>query len=345
MRPSLKSAIVPIRNVQNVIDHARGASVERLLANTGLTTSDLAESERRVSYQQLIATIRNACASRATMPNASVADFLTLPRAFDISNYGILGYAMMSAENLGQAIDFAMKYYRTSGPLFALSFERLPDTAAIVLEPLFVLENAVQRAATEMLLSGFPPLVAELLGKRVNPVSVELAYPADGARASYEATFHSPILFDTPQTRYSIDIRELASPVLQADADSMRLLEQSCRELLAELENKDSLRGRIRHLLLASPGQSMHAERVAQQLNVSERTLRRHLSREGASFQEIVDEVRASMAKDYLRSTRLSTQQIAELVGFSEATNFRRAFLRWTSESPHQYRRAHRDAD
>ena len=50
------------------------------------------------------------------------------------------------------------------------------------------------------------------------------------------------------------------------------------------------------------------------------------------------------MAKDYLRTTELSTQEIAELVGFSEATNFRRAFLRWTGQSPFRYRRSVRAA-
>lgn len=339
-RPSLKSVIVPIRNVQNFIEQLPDADPAQLLVNTGLMPDDLRDPDALVSYQQVITTLRNVIAYPGAPPH-----FLNSPVPFQISNYGIVGYAMMSAENLGQAIEFAMKYYRTGGPLFSLSFERQATTAAIVLEPLFVLETPVLRAATEMLLSGFPSLVNQLLGKRVTPLTVELAYSSAGLAGNYAATFECGVRFDAPQTRYTIDSAELDSPVLQADANAMVLLEQSCRTLLDELENKDSLRGRIRHLLLASPGQSMHAERVAQQLNLSERTLRRHLSREGASFQQIVDEVRASMAMDYLRSTSLSTQQIAELVGFSEATNFRRAFLRWTGESPHQYRRAQRKKD
>ena len=316
-RASLKSAIVPIRNVVSALEHAPGIPVEDVLANTGLEARELEASDRLITYEQYLTALRNVC---SLMP--SPVSFLQSTKAFDISSYGILGYAMMSAENLGRAIEFAMKYYRTGGPLFRLSFEYDEEDASISLEPLFVLEPKIARAATELLLAGFPPLVAELLGKRVVPRTVALAYADPGLEESYQRTFQCPIVFGARQTRYTIDAEELKSPVLHADADAMRMLEASCRALLDELEDKASLRGRIRHLLLSSPGQPMLAERIARELNISERTLRRHLRREGCSFQQIVDEVRASMAKDYLRSTNLSTQQIAELVGFFGGDKF-----------------------
>ncbi|MEM1412991.1 MAG: AraC family transcriptional regulator, partial [Pseudomonadota bacterium] len=75
-------------------------------------------------------------------------------------------------------------------------------------------------------------------------------------------------------------------------------------------------------------------------LNTSERTMRRRLSQEGTSFQKVLDRYRCALAEDYLAATRLSTQQIGELLGFTEATNFRRAFLRWTGRSPHDHRNA-----
>lgn len=55
-------------------------------------------------------------------------------------------------------------------------------------------------------------------------------------------------------------------------------------------------------------------------------------------FREIVDELRMEMAIRYLRETRLSVEDIAELLGFSDAANFRHAFRRWTKVQPSAYR-------
>ncbi len=56
-------------------------------------------------------------------------------------------------------------------------------------------------------------------------------------------------------------------------------------------------------------------------------------------FQALRDEVRCTLARDYLRDTQLSTEDIAAALGFGDAANFRHAFKRWTGESPGAVRR------
>jgi AraC-like DNA-binding protein len=73
-------------------------------------------------------------------------------------------------------------------------------------------------------------------------------------------------------------------------------------------------------------------------LRMTSRTLRRHLEEEGTSFQAIVDDVRCSLAHEYLKSARMSTSDIAMLLGFSNGANFRRAFRRWTGKGVKQLR-------
>jgi AraC-like DNA-binding protein len=67
--------------------------------------------------------------------------------------------------------------------------------------------------------------------------------------------------------------------------------------------------------------------------------MRRRLSELGTSYQRILDDVRRELAIEYLRTTNLTVQEIAELLGYSEVTNFRRAFMRWVEMSPYQYRK------
>jgi AraC-like DNA-binding protein len=79
-------------------------------------------------------------------------------------------------------------------------------------------------------------------------------------------------------------------------------------------------------------------EMVADRLATTVRTLHRRLHAEGVSFTQILDDVRCNLAKEYLRSTKLSVDDISELVGFSEAANFRHAFHRWTGSTPANFR-------
>jgi AraC-like DNA-binding protein len=66
--------------------------------------------------------------------------------------------------------------------------------------------------------------------------------------------------------------------------------------------------------------------------------LRRQLDRQGTSFRELVDELRAQIAVKYLRETVMTNDDIAVALGFSDAANFRHAFRRWTSKTPSQFR-------
>lgn len=52
-----------------------------------------------------------------------------------------------------------------------------------------------------------------------------------------------------------------------------------------------------------------------------------------------LDELRAQIALKYLRTTELANEEIALALGFSDATNFRRAFRRWTNRTPSEIRR------
>ena len=55
------------------------------------------------------------------------------------------------------------------------------------------------------------------------------------------------------------------------------------------------------------------------------------------SYRDVLESTQRSLAETYLRDNKHSHAQIAYLLGFSEQSNFSRAFKRWTSMSPRQY--------
>ena len=74
-------------------------------------------------------------------------------------------------------------------------------------------------------------------------------------------------------------------------------------------------------------------------MHMTERTLRRKLSEEGTRYREILDDVKCQLAIRYLQSSSLKQESIANLLGYSDSRNFRRAFKRWTRKSPAAYRK------
>jgi AraC-like DNA-binding protein len=91
---------------------------------------------------------------------------------------------------------------------------------------------------------------------------------------------------------------------------------------------------RVQEVLLQSGTEFPNSMRVAKQLHMSESTLQRRLAKEGYKFQQLLDQVRNKLANEYLTSTQLPVNEIAALLGFSDAANFRRSFKRWSQKTP-----------
>jgi AraC-like DNA-binding protein len=76
---------------------------------------------------------------------------------------------------------------------------------------------------------------------------------------------------------------------------------------------------------------------VSKRLNRSASTLQRQLQDEGLTYREVLESTRRTLAKEYLTDGKYSLAQIAYMLGFSDQSNFSRAFKRWTSKSPKQF--------
>jgi len=77
---------------------------------------------------------------------------------------------------------------------------------------------------------------------------------------------------------------------------------------------------------------------IAGKLALSRQTLFRKLKAEGVTFEQVLDQLRHKLALHYLNGKKVSVNETAYLVGFSEPAAFSRAFKRWTGSSPRMAR-------
>lgn len=327
---SLDKRVFPTRLVQSLVQsmEERGIPADISLAGTGI---DL--SSNRVTYQQRIDQLSNML-DLLGMNGA----WLESPRTASISDYGLLGYAMMSSATLEQAVQIAVKYHKMAGAMFELAFDVDGDEAVLRIDHLLP-AGRVGQYTVEELFAGISRLIGMLLGRDHKPSRVLLNYSAPEYSEKYLRCFRCPVIFDQTSCQYRFSRAELAESLAAADANTARICEESCRKLLNQMKIDDDIISRICHLLLSTPGEFPKLDAVANKLSLGARTMRRRLNELGTSYQRILDDVRRELAIEYLRTTNLTVQEIAELLGYSEVTNFRRAFMRWVEMSPYQYRK------
>ncbi len=158
--------------------------------------------------------------------------------------------------------------------------------------------------------------------------------------APYEAFLQAPIL---PGARHMLRFtREDATrPFITSNEMLWASFEPGLRQRLADLETSDSTVERVRAALHESiPSGLTSMEAIANKLALSKRTLQRRIESEGTSFQLLLKDTRAALARHYLENTTLPSSEISFLLGYDEPNSFYRAFRSWTGTTPERVRLA-----
>lgn len=130
----------------------------------------------------------------------------------------------------------------------------------------------------------------------------------------------------------------LESPLPTADGFILTRLTETLQEMLANLPTEDLVEQVKRRIQLLLGSGDISVERIAGPLNISARHLRRKLSQEGTSYEQLVDEVRRKTAIRMIGEGQLTLTSIAYELGFLDPSSFTRAFRRWTNMSPTVFR-------
>lgn len=336
MKTSLNFAaeLVPVAYAVALLDLVEELGVPRgqLFAEARLRPEILDNPQGRLSFLDF-----NQLTSYALLRCDEPALGLLLGQRLNVSTHGILGYAVLSSANLGTAIQFALKYYRVLGLTYELEMVEQGDRVELRASESMPL-GPLGRFAAEGLLASLHTIARFLVGERLEGMAVGFAHGAPAYAERYERLFGAPVAFDQPYHWLSMPRAYLERPMALANPATVQMCEQQCEALLSTLDVQDDLLTRVRRLLLARPGEFPDLDSAARALHTSGRSLRRHLSGMGTSYQQVLDEVRKKLALQYLTTTHLPLYEIAYLLGFSDPSNFRRAFKKWTGKPPSEYR-------
>jgi AraC-like DNA-binding protein len=179
-----------------------------------------------------------------------------------------------------------------------------------------------------------------LIGQYIDVVSATCAGPAPESQLAIRHFFPCPVLFDAQTNSVSFSARHLDAPIVRTEEELARFLPVAPYHVVIKPVASDaSITARIRALLGEDFREEMPSfEELTGMLNMSPRTLRRRLEKEGTSYQRIKDNARRDVAITLLSRHGMTVSDVAEWVGFSDPSAFHRSFKKWTGLSPGEYR-------
>ncbi|MEO4203300.1 AraC family transcriptional regulator ligand-binding domain-containing protein [Acinetobacter pittii] len=264
-----------------------------------------------------------------------------------LTAHGPMGYALMSSPNLRQAIEVSTQFFnmRLKDYRIALlennefSIIEIKETHPVVSNQLAQAET-LRRFFYECLMIGV--IQAGQFLREHDFSDIELS--VDWSEPSYHKAYQHQlptIHFNQPtnQIRYKKQLLDL--PIKMADpiAFKQALAECEAEQLRFSEQIKDICLTVKAELNLNPQVGYPTFDEIANRLNMSSRTLRRHLSQVGSSYLHLLEEVQQKEAENLLLNSDMEIQEIALYLGYIQPTNFTRAFKKWTGQTPITFRK------
>lgn len=261
---------------------------------------------------------------------------LEVSKHFRLPMLHALGHSLLASRSLREFCTRLSRSLRLVSQGAQMKLVEADDAARLLVSDI----AAVVPAESEDVICGFlVRTMKELTDGRFQPSRVELrrSQPAGGEKR-HEAFYGCPVAFDRRDVSIIFDTALLDVPLALGNEELAQLNDRVVQTYLARFDRAD-FENRVRSLVIeALPSGRVTKTAVARRLGVSARTLQARLGERGTSFAELVNTTRRTLACGYLDDPSTSIGEVAYLVGFSDTSNFTRAFRRWTGVSPSSHR-------
>jgi AraC-like DNA-binding protein len=323
---------------------SRGADRQMLIERSHIRLDDLEDQDNRIPLANYMALLK-AGIEFCHEPALSLL-FGEAVKLQDISLVGLIGVAFDNVESVRRQVNRyapltldaddggtadAIEIVRENGDVWMKFTSDIYKANPLLAESGFARNVCGARA----LAASIPNLANVSFPKAIRFTHAEPSY-----RAEYDRIFGVPLFFDSHMNALLIDEAILNLKLPRTNPYLSEVMSARAEELLKSLEMSKTMRGRVENLLvpILHTGEAT-VEMIASKLGLSRQTLFRKLKAEDVTFEQVLDQLRHQLALYYLNGRKVSVNQTAYLVGFSEPASFSRAFKRWTGHSPRTIRK------
>jgi AraC-like DNA-binding protein len=327
-----------IPSVQQYLQYAESKRVDtqQLILDAGIDPHVIASPNGRIIGTQFQSLIR-LLIERTDDPLMG----LHTSQFVQPGSYSVLGYITMSCRTIGEAMDKIQPYERLVGDMGTTSFQDLGSSILQCWHCIYDDPN-VRPHMIDNVLASWTSFARWLANQNASAEKVLFQRPAPSlsVQKEYADFFNADVQFNAKSNGIVLNKDLLSISLRQPDNLLLKTLETHANEQITHLSQEsenfsDKVRTIIRNQLNLG---SARKDLVASELNMTERTLQRKLANEDSSYQQLLNEVRLSLANELLKNSEIGIQDIAYNLGFSDGRSFHRSFKSWTGITPGQYR-------
>lgn len=328
---------MPAAYLNVFLQHAASENlpVNSLLAGTGLSVSGLLQANQAVSFKHMRQVMANATRILGPGWHLSLAPRLTTP------SHGPLGFAAVTAPDFRAAVDVLLRFIGIRGPFLSLAGAVENESFVIRLFETTDLGDEKQ-ALIELAMLTIQKLLERPLGRELDRAQIAFAWSQPAYRDQLSLVFRPGLKFDAGRHKLSFPVAWLDEPCVLHDEAMHRYLVMRCEEEMRAVSGFFPAEIAVRQALLARPEYLPGLKEIASDQNISPRTLIRRLKQGNTSYQVILEDVRKTLAVDYLLRSDMRISRIAYRLGYQDPSNFGRAFRAWFGVSPGRYRQANK---
>lgn len=319
----------------------RGLEPGPLYSRYGWTTESVNEGQIRVPLADFFSLL-DAAAEYANDRHFG----LHIYEHLDFADLGLLGFALLSATDVGSALRTLMRY--------GAIFQDCDDGQLLTERDYAYLSYRVDSSSlppsrhdSDMSTAFTVFFLRKVVSPSWAPIAVQLQHPVPTSdlHEEYERIFQCRVSFGGATNLVTMPSSILSAPIQSSDKRLFDVIERHLRLLQEQSPLEGALAQRVggaimQRLSTGPPSQ----EAVADALGMSPRDLHRELAANSLRFNELLDVARKELATRLLVTTTRSLAEITYLLGYSEETAFIRAFRRWMKCTPGDYRRSTRQA-
>ena len=315
------------------IAQKQGLTKEACLANTGINDAMLTDPSAEIEASQELQLIENIVDGLGDNPSIA----LEVGSHYHLTTYGIWGFAFTSSRTLRDAVEIGLRYISLTFAFCKISLNEEGEYAY-----LYVDSDGVPEKLRPFVLNRDTAAIMNIHRELfTDPMPVEEFYLQSDAPQDisiYKTVFNIEPKFGQARN-YAVFQRSLLDlPLPTANETTMQLLVAQCQNLLEQRQSRTGVANKVRQRLIASIDKAVNMEAISEALCVSPRTLRRQLTAENTSFRNLQEEVRETLACEFIQTTNLTMEEIAVRLGYSDTSNFFHAFKRWKGMTPNEFR-------
>ena len=327
-----RSSTVGSIHVSDLLDAlgSLGADVDALRSGVGLTGRMLADPDARIPSSRLLMLFERA-ERRLRDP------LVGLHAGERVHTRGPLFYLLLSSPRFDEGLRSLARFARVALDTQEIRVTMGGGIVNLTIDPGDPAIGDSRHAVDYMMGAILGSIRRAVPG--IRPLGVDLTHGPVAGQVEAERAFGCQVRFACRRNVLRFPVSALRSLPVAANRAIAEQIEKYATALLTRVVSDrvgDLAADVIRTLLV----DGIRPDRfiVARRLHMSERTLKRRLSRERTTFKNVRDRVRAETAEALLSNHSLKIGAVAQCVGFAETASFTRAFCRWSGTSPARFR-------